>query len=453
MCISKLNTLIFFVLFQNILLAQNHLSTKMVEDDLMFLRKNIKEISINPFDRFSENKFNLKIDSIENSLIKKRNINSIDLYKSLQPIISYLKDGHTEVSNENLLENEDYYLFPYQIDCSLNSIKTKELKSNYLESYNNIRNQNIIKINRFTQKEISKLLGLYNSGETEILRIKYGELFFNELFNLLLNKGENFVNIEFENGDKQKIKLIKSSNWHQPNNQASQEANSYSYYISKNQAVLNFRKFNDVKNFRKFLESMFKEIKEKKVQNLIIDISNNGGGNSELGDELLKYFLNQPFSQYEKTLIKYSEQSKNYFSKLTDINPVYLKEYLIQPDGMINVISKKKELIMPHENEKRFLGKVFLITNSRTYSSAADFAQAFKYYNVGKIVGIETGGQVISKGEAIKIQLPNSKIYVYISSSIDYNIGTSENDYIGVKPDYEIDTNKALEYITSELIE
>lgn len=447
MRIIKVLTLFISVILQNSCYAQNSLTNKMIKEDLNFLSKNLIEISIHPFARFSEKKYYEKIDSIQLTLKDVDVISPKDLYALLQPIVSRLQDGHTEISHENLFINNDYYIFPYSIDCNTEGIITKDLKSNYLKSNTNVSGENIIKIDNLNQKELINLFDLYNSGESKILRIKYGEFYFNQLFNLLINKGKEYVIIEFGNGDKQKIKLVKASDWIQSINQSSKESDFYSYNISNNQAILNLKSFNNLEKFKKLLNNMFNEIAEKNIQNLIIDLRGNGGGNSALGDELLKHLLNRPFTQYEKTLIKYSKPSKKYFSELTDIDSIYLKEYLLKTDGVIDTIYKKDKLITPYEFKNKFKGKVYLLINSTTYSSAADFAQAFKYYSLGKIVGNVTGGEIISKGEAIKIQLPNSKLYAYISSSIDYNIGASYNDYEGVKPDYEVGNDDAMKFI------
>lgn len=433
--------------------SQSFLTNNMIREDIEFLNKSLTEISINPFAKFPEKKYYEKIDSIQLNFKKKEILNARDFYSAIQPIISRLQDGHTEISRESFFTSNDYYVFPYSIEITKGNITTKELKSNYLESNNNISKQNIIKINNLNTSELINLLDIYNSGESKMLRIKYGEFYFNQLFNLLINKDKEYVRIEFENGDKQNIKLIKANEWiHQSSNQNSKESDFYSYSITQNQAVLNFKSFNNINRFKELLSKMFNEIKEQKIQNLIIDIRNNGGGNSELGDELLKYLVDKPFTQYEKTIIKYSKPSKKHFSELTDINLVYLKEYLQKKDGTIDTINKKDKLIKPYELEKRFSGNIFLLVNSTTYSSASDFAQAFKHYKVGKIVGNVTGGEIISKGEAIRILLPNSKLYVYISSSIDFNVGAKDNDFKGVNPDYEVGTNNAMEFVKSNLI-
>ncbi|WP_084220992.1 S41 family peptidase [Chryseobacterium sp. StRB126] len=114
-------------------------------------------------------------------------------------------------------------------------------------------------------------------------------------------------------------------------------------------------------------------------------------------------------------------------------------------DHSKNVIESK------NENE-RFTGNVYLLISGQTFSSAADFANAFKFYKAGKIIGSETGGFIISPGEVIERQLPNSKLFLNVSSTKDFNIGATEKDRHGVIPDIQVQSNEALNYTLNKLI-
>ena len=53
-----------------------------------------------------------------------------------------------------------------------------------------------------------------------------------------------------------------------------------------------------------FADSMFTFLREKGIKNLIIDLRNNGGGDSQVGDVLFRYISHQPFKQMGKTLVR-----------------------------------------------------------------------------------------------------------------------------------------------------
>lgn len=92
------------------------------------------------------------------------------------------------------------------------------------------------------------------------------------------------------------------------------------------------------------------------------------------------------------------------------------------------------------------------MTSGQTFSSAADLANAFKFYKAGKIIGSETGGFIISAGEVVERQLLNSKLFLNASSTIDYNIGATGNERYGVIPDIRVQPEEALNYTLEKLI-
>ncbi|WP_160139925.1 S41 family peptidase [Chryseobacterium sp. c4a] len=261
------------------------------------------------------------------------------------------------------------------------------------------------------------------------------------------------LEVTVNQGDKLKIPLIRKS---QKKTAVSPKLVTKSYYYEivkdKNCAIFTFNQFVNPEKFRVFLQDMFADLKAQGIQNLIIDIRNNGGGNSELGDELLKYIVTKPFSQYEKTLVKYSDIRKEYLLKASEIDSTELKNYLRGISGTVGVIDHTKNIIQPKKQNEQFSGNIYLLISGQTFSSAADFANAFKFYKAGKVIGSESGGFIISAGEVVERQLPNSKLILNVSSTIDYNIGTTEKDVHGVIPDNKVQPEKALNYVLEKLI-
>ena len=94
----------------------------------------------------------------------------------------------------------------------------------------------------------------------------------------------------------------------------------------------------------------------------------------------------------------------------------------------------------PKNTKNKFEGKSFLLTSHVTFSSATMLTAAFKCYNMGIIIGEETGGLLESFGDVISIQLPNTKILAGCSHK-KFVLSCSTGDIQGVKPDYEIKLN------------
>ncbi|MGE8554921.1 MAG: hypothetical protein ACN6OB_13460 [Chryseobacterium jejuense] len=59
---------------------------------------------------------------------------------------------------------------------------------------------------------------------------------------------------------------------------------------------------------------------------------------------------------------------------------------------------------------------------------------------------------LFSPGEVIERQLPNSKLFLNVSSAKDFNIGVTEEDRHGVIPDIQFQPEDALNYTLDKLI-
>ena len=110
-----------------------------------------------------------------------------------------------------------------------------------------------------------------------------------------------------------------------------------------------------------------------------------------------------------------------------------------------------EKLTEPYPKSERFDGKVYLLTSVRTFSSASSFTQAFKHYKIGKIVGQETGGWIVSYGDKIMSELPITKIPLSISTKKFYTVGATDEDLHGVKPDIEMKAENALDFIIKKI--
>ncbi|MHA2248583.1 MAG: hypothetical protein ACXADY_26795, partial [Candidatus Hodarchaeales archaeon] len=71
-----------------------------------------------------------------------------------------------------------------------------------------------------------------------------------------------------------------------------------------------FKKFVDLKAFKAFLRDTFQHIRDEGIAHLIIDIRDNAGGTSSLGDALLSYLTDKPFRQFSKVEFKVSQGLK-----------------------------------------------------------------------------------------------------------------------------------------------
>ncbi|WP_020653987.1 S41 family peptidase [Massilia niastensis] len=116
---------------------------------------------------------------------------------------------------------------------------------------------------------------------------------------------------------------------------------------------------------------------------LVIDVRNNGGGNSSVGYRVLATLADKPFDTSKWATRQYL--------------PAYRAWQRPMPD------LEKKMDAWPVDDKRHFSGPVAVLTSGATYSAAEDFAVAFDTMKRGILVGEATGG---STGQPLLVQLP-----------------------------------------------
>jgi hypothetical protein len=210
----------------------------------------------------------------------------------------------------------------------------------------------------------------------------------------------------------------------------------------KQAAFLTVRTFGVEKApYEKKIDNFFREIKQKGVRNLVIDLSYNDGGEEERAAYLLSYLVSKPTRMAESEFLLTDRDED---LKLADFpDKIRKNKYdYISPlkDGksMVKLSEYAMELATIEPKTDRFEGKIFLYVNGRTASAASAFSAIVQSNKLATIVGEETSGAYKGGGVAIaiKLVLPNSKIRT--QSSLAYiNLATTGRDGSrGVIPDH-----------------
>ncbi|HKG04861.1 MAG TPA: S41 family peptidase, partial [Pedobacter sp.] len=253
-----------------------------------------------------------------------------------------------------------------------------------------------------------------------------------------------------------------------------QNKENFSFRIidGTNIGLIEYNLCEDLENFRPFCDKVFSSLKTNGSTDLIIDVRNNPGGTTRLGEILYEYVTSKKISQFEKIETHISREKKKEFIQS---NRKYNKSfrwyhYLYYP---IYVLSDKdrREILMakngstlikrfppesPKANALLFTGNIYLLIGKKTYSAAAILAATFKHYNLGTLIGEETGQPTTFTANTVEIILPETKLVCSVSTSKLYMIGTG-NDGKGVIPDLEynsqvnLNTDELLEYVIHKI--
>jgi C-terminal processing protease CtpA/Prc len=197
-------------------------------------------------------------------------------------------------------------------------------------------------------------------------------------------------------------------------------------------------------NETKFVDSVFEDLSKRQgIQNLIIDIRNNEGGDNT-GDYILSYITSKTigcddpdracyrYQSIPDSLLPYLTTWDNSFKKPKDPAKFKLNEI-----GLFEAISESQpcDYIKPKSNG--FKKRTFLLTNAKNSSAGFEMARNYKTAKLGKIIGETTGGsqQGINGGEFFFLTLPNSGFEIDLP--LIYNYHAQKEDK-GIDPDYEV---------------
>jgi hypothetical protein len=447
---KNLSTIILLCIVSiNLCFSQTRFSKAQLEADLDSLYSVIYDVHPDMFAVMPQEKFEKELNAIKLNL--KDSTTAFDLYLLTAPLIHDLKDGHTALFPPSYLSLPLEYdilqdIFPFSL-----SINAKDTSIIVLKDLSEIEpiipaGSRITSCNNLTDKELIAEIAKYASGEKFSFRIATLNNRFPILFSVMFPVmcQDTIFDIKYTVDGINHSKIVKTivTNGVKENfipessDNSDDDEKNYQLEVNEelNTAIIRFDGFNLNDYVDVFLDSSFSLIKEKNIEHLIIDLRYNGGGNSNVGDKFFQYISHEPYRQFGVMHLKISKLLKRYFPE----------ESGDKEEGVI--IYDSDELIPLDENPLRYNGKTYLLTSDFTFSSAADFSWAFKYFNMGTIIGEETGGLIVCFGDSFDLfKLDNTGLRYKVSFKKFYGYGATDEQSHGIIPDVEVLAEHAME--------
>ncbi|WP_312941631.1 S41 family peptidase [Oscillibacter sp.] len=195
----------------------------------------------------------------------------------------------------------------------------------------------------------------------------------------------------------------------------------------------------DLPKIQTFLEEV------KNYDNLIIDIQNNGGGNTDYWEKaFVRPNLAEPVNSRLIRLMKDTQLARQFYmlqyqdstlSMEAVKDDPELKELSSEDMADLSLARELSEPVEPDTGEKMFHGKIWVLVGSAVYSSAEAFAVFCKDTGFATLVGQTTGGS--DSGGPILFELPNSHLLVQFDVEYCLNADGSCNQETGTVPDIE----------------
>jgi hypothetical protein len=377
----------------------NMLTKKQAKEDLDFVMKRLKErhpAFIKTIPEAVNTQYEVEIDNL------KDNVSVLDVWRSIARIFHKLGDGHTSVR----YYTTDYNILPYTFDGEL-----------------------ISAIDGISKEELYKTFSNQFSYELE----SYAEAVFNSIINTeeyLAFVGVNTsdgVDITYTRNGEELVEhydFVPTSQLAKNEDGKTTDSDSepfVSYEIDKENklGILNLQQCIYDDYYVETLEKFFRDVKDNNVYQIVVDLRDNGGGNSMVINEFFRYLDIDEFKVFGGVDVRYGSilyKSNSGFDKNKKIN---------------NLL---------------FTGKLYVLTSTNTFSSAMDFAVAVSDNKIGTIVGEIPGNMPSCYGDNLYFQTPNSKLSFSVSYKYFHRVDKSK-DSEPLVPDYEVSADEALDKV------
>jgi hypothetical protein len=177
-------------------------------------------------------------------------------------------------------------------------------------------------------------------------------------------------------------------------------------------AFMSLNTFSHGNHLKSFFRKTFKTLDEKHIQNLVIDLRSNGGGDASNSTLLTKFIIDKKFkladSLYAST--RHSRYDK-YISKSFFYRMLMLFLTSKRDDGKYHFGYFERHYFHPKKNY-HFNGDTYLLIGGNSFSATTLFAGAVKGQKNVTLVGEETGGGYYGNNAWMipDVTLPNSGV-------------------------------------------
>ncbi|MBO9616940.1 MAG: hypothetical protein J7619_29915 [Dyadobacter sp.] len=160
----------------------------------------------------------------------------------------------------------------------------------------------------------------------------------------------------------------------------------------------------DLPVYERCIDSIFAIIRRDGIRRLAIDVSNNDGGASAVGNMIIKHIYRKPYKTYSMNW----KRSQAYLAKLKSWG---LSDEAYEKAKPGEILHFSSGTAIPDKVPHAFKGKVIVIVGPRTFSSAIIFATLIQDNGIAPLAGeTPVSGHPTHFGEMYSITLPHSQL-------------------------------------------
>jgi hypothetical protein len=322
-----------------------------------------------------------------------------------QKVVAAIKCGHSEVWSHELNNVPKSMVFPMNViyvGSQLYIIDPKN-NSNRLSVGDEILTINGVKAKRLKEEIFGHLS---SDGFNESHKHERTNFFFRPESSMFFDYPTSYKVSVLKNGKVEDIKLKEAENLDPTMTFLDNCENQLCFDMNteNNTAIITIRHFDyDKERFKAFIDDCFHQINENEIQNLILDLRRNSGGEPVCGSYLLQHIANKPYTYFHKSVKGYRE-----LKKTTQPSP------------------------------NRFKNKPYILTNGRCFSTTGHFCSIVKENNFGIFIGDNTGGTYTCNDNSKIYILKNTKVLLKVARNTYKTTATSLTNKHGIIPDHYV---------------
>lgn len=391
--------------YQGTLPLQETITKKEAMEDMQFMINKIKTrhySSIHGLPQDVKKQYEAEIKNLP------ENPSTLEVWQASSRILSKLKDGHTGLYFIN--GNTSYTEAEFQVKDGITGIV---INGSFYP---------VTKLNGSSMEDIFERAKELYSYENDIY-LNYvfaGRLRLSEYLSFLgVNQGDGLA-VEYEKDGRLETKTYDYKTYSETSEEIQGEENDFvSYEINKEAktAVLTLHSCIYNEFYKDTLKKFFEEVKENTVTDIAVDLRDNGGGNSFVANEFLRYLDTKEYKDFGSDL------------RL----------------GIIHIKSGNKTVNNEQYKNLLFKGSVYILTSQQTFSSATMFSVYLQDNKLGKVIGEPSGNRPSAYGDVISFELPNTRLAFNTTYKYFHRPDTSKDDMDYQIPDYSVSSEEALD--------
>lgn len=436
-------------------LQVQYMSSEELLEDYDYMLETLDETHPNLYAYISKEEFINKTDKFRQMIMEP--MSKEEFHKILYKTIALIKQGHTMVFSDagfGKFKDQGGLSFPFSITYSNDHVY---IDQNYSNCNQFVKGAELIAINKIPITKIIEdftpylvvrpngfMANTLASNWSRLLWLEYG---FSDVFSIsyILPDSDSIITEKVEGVKKEFIIKDKTPLYEK----------DFDYRIDNDRNVV-YMEINTFEfqfdEYDSLLQSSFKDIKQSGIDNLIIDVRANHGGNGNIIPTLVDYLTDKPYITTAGSEVKTSEATRICYTT----HPVFINAieqarkaegnsskfmeltncFLEKPYGTLTTFPE--EISTPTENEYRFDGNLYVLISNETFSSGTIFSAIVKDNDIGYIVGSETSDNPTIYACIMLFDLPNTKITIQNSTEYAVRPGGFD-DNRGVLPDYKIE--------------